>query len=126
MDLATIAGRLVYAHQLTQRVWRLDATGSNGLHDERYFTEFGTGVHIHPASECLWPGYELWGHHGEAYGLYSGAWYAPALEISFAYAVTGTPETPPARSARHPALNPFTESLMDAVMAAYAASPASK
>lgn len=126
MDLATIAARLKYAPELVRPVWRLDVTETNGVHDERYFTHFGTGVQTHPADESLWPGQEVWGHHGEAYGLYSGAWYAPALDLSFAYAVTGTPETPPARSARHPALNTFTEVLMDAVLAAYAASPASK
>lgn len=126
MDLATIAARLKYAPELTRQVWRLNVTEANGVHDERYFTRFGTGVQIHPADESLWPGYELWGHPGEAYGLYSGAWYVPELEISFAYAVTGTPETPPARSARHPALNTFTEILMDAVIAAYEASPASR
>ena len=126
MDLATIAARLKYAPELTRQVWRLNVTEANGVHDERYFTRFGTGVQIHPADESLWPGYELWGHPGDAYGLYSGAWYVPELEISFAYAVTGTPETPPARSARHPALNTFTEILMDAVIAAYEASPASR
>lgn len=126
MDLATIAGRLAYAPELTRRVWQLDAGESNGVHDQRYFTEFGTGVQIHPAAESLWPGYELWGHPGEAYGLYSGAWFVPALDISFAYAVTGTPESPPPRSANHPALNTFTERLMDAVITAYAASPASR
>ena len=126
MDLATIAARLKYAPELTRQIWRLNVTEANGVHDERYFTQFGTGVQIHPADESLWPGYELWGHPGEAYGLYSGAWYVPELEISFAYAVTGTPETPPPRSPRHPALNTFTDVLMDAVIAAYEASPASR
>ncbi len=126
MDLATIAGRLKYAPELTRDVWRLNALETNGVHDSRYFTRFGTGVQIHPEDESQWPGHELWGHPGEAYGLYSGAWYAPSLDVSFAYAVTGTPETPPARSQRHPALNTFTDILMDAVIAAYEASPASK
>ncbi|MEM7459445.1 MAG: serine hydrolase domain-containing protein [Pseudomonadota bacterium] len=126
MDLATVAARLKYAPELTRQIWRLNVTEANGVHDERYFTQFGTGVQIHPADESLWPGYELWGHPGEAYGLYSGAWYVPELEISFAYAVTGTPETPPSRSAKHPALNTFTEVLMESVIAAYEASPASK
>jgi len=126
IDLATLAARLKYAPELTREVWRLNSAESNGVHDERYFTKYGTGVQIHPATESLWPEKDLWGHHGEAYGLYSGAWYVPNLDISFAYAVTGSPETPPARSQRHPALNAFTEVLMDAVLAAYAASPASK
>lgn len=125
-DLATLAGRLKYAPALAKPVWKLNEAQSNGVHDARYYTQFGTGVHIHPASESLWPDQTLWGHHGEAYGLYAGAWYVPGLDISFAYAVTGTPETPPARSTRHPSLDQFTEVLMDAVMAAYAASPASK
>ncbi|MEL6860651.1 MAG: serine hydrolase domain-containing protein [Pseudomonadota bacterium] len=126
VDLATLAARLKYAPGLAQPVWTLNESQTNGVHDQRYYTQFGTGVHVHPAAESLWPGENLWGHHGEAYGLYAGAWYAPGLDLSFAYAVTGTPETPPARSARHPALDAFTEVLMDAVMAAYAASPASK
>lgn len=126
IDLATLAARLKYASELTKPVWTLNAGESNGVHDQRYFTSFGTGVQIHPAEESLWPGYEIWGHPGEAYGLYSGAWYVPDLNVSFAYAVTGTPETPPPRSTRHPALNTFTEVLMDAVLAAYAASPATK
>ncbi|WOR15070.1 serine hydrolase domain-containing protein [Hyphomonas sp. FCG-A18] len=126
LDLATIAGRLKYSPELTRPVWTLNEDASNGLHDQRYFTQFGTGVHIHPAAESLWPGQTLWGHHGEAYGLYSGAWYAPDLDLSFAYAVTGTPETPPARSVKHPALNTFTEALMDAVLAAYENSPAAR
>lgn len=126
LDLAMLAGRLKYTPELTAPVWTLNATGSNGIHDSRYFTQFGTGVHIHPAEESIWPDQLLWGHHGEAYGLYAGAWYAPQLDISFAYAVTGTPETPPARSQHHPALNTFTEILMDAVIAAYDKSPAIK
>lgn len=126
IDLATLAGRLKYAPELTTPVWRLNQAESNGLHDERYFTQFGTGVHIHPATESPWPDETLMGHHGEAYGLYAGAWYVPGLNVSFSYAVTGTPETPPARSQKHPALNTFTEVLMDAVIAAYAASPAIK
>jgi CubicO group peptidase (beta-lactamase class C family) len=126
LDLATIAGRLKYSPELTRPVWTLNEDASNGVHDQRYFTQFGTGVHIHPATESLWPGQTLWGHHGEAYGLYAGAWYAPDLDLSFAYAVTGTPETAPARSLKHPALNTFTEVLMDAVMLAYENSPAAR
>lgn len=126
VDLATLAGRLKYSPGLAKPVWTLNDSQTNGVHDERYYARFGTGVHVHPAEKSLWPGETLWGHHGEAYGLYAGAWYAPGLDLSFAYAVTGTPETPPARSKRHPALDTFTEVLLDAVKAAYAASPASK
>ncbi|MEO1643401.1 MAG: serine hydrolase domain-containing protein [Pseudomonadota bacterium] len=124
VDLARLAQLLADAPDLTTPVWTLNAAKTNGVHDGRYFTQFGTGVHIHPANESIWPGHTLWGHHGEAYGLYAGAWYAPQLDISFSYCVTGTPETPPKRSRQHPALNTFTEKLMDAVIAAYAASPA--
>ena len=126
IDLATLAARLKYASELTRPVWRLDAAQSNGVHDGRYFTQFGSGVQIHPADESLWPGHTLWGHPGEAYGLYSGAWFVPDLNVSFAYAVTGSPDTPPPRSDRHPALNRLTETLMDAVITAYETSPAIK
>lgn len=126
IDLATVAARLKYAPELTRPVWTLNQAETNGVHDQRYFTQFGTGVQVHPANESPWPGQTLWGHPGEAYGLYAGAWYAPDLNLSFAYAVTGTPDTPPARSERHPSLDGFTEILMDAVIAAYEASPAAK
>lgn len=119
LDLATIAARLKYASELTKPVWSLNRAESNGVHDQRYFTQFGTGVHIHSAEESPWPGQTMWGHHGEAYGLYAGAWYLPALDLSFSYCVTGTPETPPARSRVHPALNTFTEPLLRAVQLAH-------
>ncbi|MEM9841396.1 MAG: serine hydrolase domain-containing protein [Pseudomonadota bacterium] len=126
IDLATLAARLKYAPSLCEPVWTLNSAESNGVHDGRYYTQFGTGVQVHPAEESLWPGQTLFGHAGEAYGLYAGAWYAPDLDISFAFAVTGTPQTPPARSSIHPALNLFTETLMQAVIQAYETSPAVK
>ena len=119
IDLAMIAQLFTNTPQLTDPVWTLNADASNGIHDQRYFTQFGTGVHIHPAEESPWPGQTMWGHHGEAYGLYAGAWYLPDLDISLSYAVTGTPETPPARSKAHPALNTFTEPLLRAARFAY-------
>jgi CubicO group peptidase (beta-lactamase class C family) len=121
-DLAHLAELLADAPELTTPVWTLNKAETNGVHDERYFTQFGTGVHIHPAEESPWPGQTMWGHHGEAYGLYAGAWHLPDLNISVSYAVTGTPETPPARSKRHPALNTFTEPLLRAAKLAYAQS----
>jgi CubicO group peptidase (beta-lactamase class C family) len=119
LDLATIAAQLKYASELTKPIWPLNDAESNGVHDQRYFTQFGTGVHIHPAEESPWAGQTMWGHHGEAYGLYAGAWYLPDLDISLSYCVTGTPETPPARSKAHPALNTFTEPLLRAAVLAY-------
>ena len=127
LDLARIAHMLPAYPDLVTPVWMLNPTADNGDHDQRYFTAFGTGVQTHTADESIWPGQRLIGHHGEAYGLYAGAWHAPELGISFAYAVTGTPETPPARSTDHPALNRFTAPLMQAVRAAYASrSPANR
>jgi CubicO group peptidase (beta-lactamase class C family) len=119
IDLAQIAQLFTNSPQLTDPVWTLNEDASNGVHDQRYFTQFGTGVHIHPADESPWPGQTMWGHHGEAYGLYAGAWYLPHLNISVSYAVTGTPETPPSRSEVHPALNTFTEPLLRAARLAY-------
>ncbi|MEM1086238.1 MAG: serine hydrolase domain-containing protein [Pseudomonadota bacterium] len=118
-DLALLAQLLTDAPQLTTPVWTLNASGTNGIHDKRYFTQFGTGVHIHPAEESPWPGQTMWGHHGEAYGLYAGAWHLPDLGIAVSYAVTGTPEIPPQRSKAHPALNTVTEPLLAAARATY-------
>lgn len=114
LGLARMIHTLGSHSELSRPVWTLNADASNGLHDLGYFTAFGTGVHIHPAADSLWPGYELIGHHGEAYGLYAGAWHAPQSGLSFAYAVTGTPDRTPQRSSVHPALNEWTAPLVAA------------
>ena len=118
-DLALIAQLLPDTPELTNPVWTLNSDGTNGKHDDRYFMQFGTGIHIHPASDSPWPGQTMWGHHGEAYGLYAGAWHLPDLGISLSYAVTGTPEAAPQRSKAHPALNTFTEPLLAAARVAF-------
>lgn len=126
IDLAKIAWRLKTAPALTQPVWELNGRANNGEHDKRYFTAFGTGVHLYPSGSSFWPGQQLYGHHGEAYGLYAGAWYAPDLDIAFSYVATGSPDVPPRRSDQHPALNTFTQLLMTVVREAYAKSPAAR
>ncbi|MEM9937312.1 MAG: serine hydrolase domain-containing protein [Pseudomonadota bacterium] len=118
-ELALFASGLKDLPELTQPVWSLNDAMDNGDHDQRYFLSFGTGTQTHFAGESLWPGETMVGHHGEAYGLYAGAFYLPGQDVSLAYAVTGTPQTPPARSPKHPALDLFTAKLMQAVRQAY-------
>ncbi|MDJ0920205.1 MAG: serine hydrolase domain-containing protein [Henriciella sp.] len=124
-DLALLAGKLKDLPELTDPVWTLNEAMDNGLHDQRYFQAFGTGTQPHFAAESLWPEEDMVGHHGEAYGLYAGAFYLPGKDLSLAYAVTGTPETPPARSPEHPSLDLFTAELVRAARQAYEAASAS-
>lgn len=123
LDLVKLVEAAAREPILTEPVWQANSDLSNGDTDGGYYTAFGSGVQLYNETNSFWPGVALAGHHGEAYGLYAGAWHAPSLQLSFAYAVTGTPQMGP-RSADHPALNGFTAPLMHAVRDAYAASAA--
>lgn len=123
-DLAKLVDVVAREPVLIDPVWTANSDMSNGDTDAGYFTGYGSGVHLYDKASSFWPDVELAGHHGEAYGLYAGAWHAPALDLSFAYAVTGTPEDGPGE-ADHPALNGFTSPLVDAVRDAYMESAAS-
>lgn len=123
IDLATLVDAVAREPALTEPVWTANSDRSNGDTDDGNFTGYGSGVHLYDKANSFWPDVELAGHHGEAYGLYAGAWHAPELNLSFAYAVTGTPEAGPGE-ADHPALNAFTGPLVQAVQDAYIASAA--
>lgn len=59
-------------------------------------------MQIHPAIDSPLPGERLIGHHGEAYGLYSGAFHLPDRDVEIAFAVTGTYPEGRERHKRHP------------------------
>lgn len=94
--------------------WRFDANTWNGDTESGYFAAFGAGAHVHTPDDSPLPGYEIIGHHGEAYGLYCEAWHVPALDAEFAFAVTGTPDGTPPASPLHPAANIYTAPLFSA------------
>ena len=101
--------RTVAVHAVASRpAWVFDPATQNGDTDEGYFAVYGEGPQIHPASDSPVPGVKLIGHHGEAYGLYSGAWHAPELDAEIAYAITGSgTDFPP--SALHRTVNTWFE-----------------
>ncbi|MEM8636492.1 MAG: serine hydrolase domain-containing protein [Pseudomonadota bacterium] len=113
VDLARLAGAVGRTETMTEEVWRLNADGSNGDHLERIFQSFGTGVFLHEASVSAWPGQTMIGHHGEAYGLYAGAWHLPQKGIELAYAVTGTPDGIQPGGGIHPAFNVWEQALVN-------------
>ena len=113
VDIAKLVGHVGRISALTDEVWRLNETETNGIHDKRFFQSFGTGMFRHDADVSSWPGETLVGHHGEAYGLYAGAWRLPDLGIEVAYATTGTPEGRQPVGTVHPAFNIWSQSLMD-------------
>lgn len=107
--------RAVALHTVaSQPAWIFDPALQNGNTDDGYFTEYGEGPQIHPATDSPVTGVKLVGHHGEAYGLYSGAWHAPELDAEIAYAITGSPEGNPPPSGLHRTVNAWFEPAMHA------------
>ncbi|MEM9705745.1 MAG: serine hydrolase [Pseudomonadota bacterium] len=78
-------------------VWRYNPATENGATEGRFFQRYGLFVHTLTPEQTPFDE-PLIGHAGEAYGLYSGAWYAAdgdgEDEVSFAFAVTGTTRAP--------------------------------
>ncbi|MFN4186029.1 MAG: serine hydrolase domain-containing protein [Hyphomonas sp.] len=110
-DMAILARAAAAAPAMTTPVWRFDPARPNGDDEQLYFETFAAGAQIHEASASPIPGVKLIGHHGEAYGLYSGAFHAPALDAEIAFAVTGTSVPGTSRSPHHPVMVKATEPL---------------
>jgi CubicO group peptidase (beta-lactamase class C family) len=99
-ELCPLVRTIAVNETAARPAWVFDPATQNGDTDNGYFSVYGEGPQIHPASDSPVPGVKLIGHHGEAYGLYSGAWHAPDLDAEIAYAITGMPapedaEVPP-------------------------------
>lgn len=117
IDLARMAAAVGRTPELTNEVWRLNRDASNGYHEDKVFQSFGTGVFRHESSVSAWPGQTMLGHHGLAYGLYSGAWHLPQKGIEIAYVVTGTPEGAQPGGGVHPAFNVWEQSIVNIIRA---------
>lgn len=90
-ELCPLVRTIAVNETAARPAWVFDPAAQNGDTDNGYFSVYGEGPQIHPASDSPVPGVKLIGHHGEAYGLYSGAWHAPELDAEIAYAITGMP-----------------------------------
>ncbi len=94
--------RTIAAHPVASSpAWVYDPATQNGDTDDGYFSVYGEGPQIHPVTDSPVPGVKLVGHHGEAYGLYSGAWHAPELDAEIAYAITAPAKIPAFQPASH-------------------------
>ena len=96
-------------------VWKFDSENLNGDTDGNFFQAYGLGVQTLVDGQSVFDGHQLIGHPGEAYGLYSGAWVVKSDgagddEISFAFAVTGTPQRP--RAGAYSGFNNLEEKLV--------------
>ncbi len=120
-DMAILARAAAQDAAMARPVWRFDPAGPNGDDEQLYFETFTTGAQIHEANASPIPGVKLIGHHGEAYGLYSGAFHAPALDAEIAFAVTGTSVPGRDRSPHHPVIVKATEPLWAAAATLLAA-----
>ena len=105
--------------------WRFDPKAANGDTSGGLYPAAGLGVLAVKGEGRIWPGAELVGHSGEAYGLLAGLWRVGAdpasgrsQEVSFAYAVTGSTR-PPARGA-HAAFFDVEEPILRLAMEAAA------
>lgn len=101
-DIAALARAVAAEPAMTTPLWQFDPAQPNGDDERGYFTSFTAGAQIHAAATSPIPGVKLIGHHGEAYGLYSAAFHAPALDAEIAFAVTGTTPAGATRATRHP------------------------
>lgn len=104
LDMAVLARAAAAVPSMATPLWRHDAARPNGDDETGYFEMFAAGAQVHEAAASPIPGVTLIGHHGEAYGLYSGAFHAPALDAEIAFAVTGTSQPGTARAPRHPVM----------------------
>lgn len=118
-DIAVLAR--VAAKEMPRPSWRYDPALGNGDTEDGYYQCFGMGVQFHFPDESPIPGVRLLGHHGEAYGLYSGAFHAPDMDAEIAFAVTGTNHPGAERSVHHAVMVRATEPIWAAAEALLAA-----
>lgn len=116
-DMAILARAVASEPAMTRPDWRFHPARPNGDDEQLYFEAFAAGAQIHEAGASPVPGVKLIGHHGEAYGLYSGAFHAPHLDAEIAFVVTGTSTAGTARSGHHPVIVTATEPLWAAAEA---------
>jgi CubicO group peptidase (beta-lactamase class C family) len=110
-DIAILARATAKTPAMANPAWRFDPAQPNGDDEQLYFETYTPGAQIHEANASPVPGVKLIGHHGEAYGLYSAAFHAPALDAEIAFAVTGTSVPGRDRSPHHPVIVKATEPL---------------
>ncbi|MEM6708967.1 MAG: serine hydrolase domain-containing protein [Pseudomonadota bacterium] len=115
-ELAQLA-RLAGTEPALQGVeWRLETADGEEQNGDSWggaFYEVGLGSYQWPAERSPIPGTRMIGHDGEAYGLYSGAWYLPELDASIGFAVTGTPAGEQPAGGSHPGYNRWSQAMFD-------------
>lgn len=113
-DIAALVRMAAVDAGMQSPLWVHDQRDAGSITDGGYFSVYTAGLQIHPASDTPLPGHRLMGHHGEAYGLYSGAFHLPDLDAEIAFAVTGTGVEGGIRHERHPVVVNATAPLWEA------------
>jgi CubicO group peptidase (beta-lactamase class C family) len=113
-DIARLVRAAALEPGLADPVWTDDPARTGSDADGGYFSAYSAGLQIHPAEASPLPGQRLIGHHGEAYGLYSGAFHLPERDTGIAFAVTGSAADGASRQPRHPVVVKATAPLWDA------------
>ena len=112
-DMARLATAIQNCDEMQSSLWTFDALRPNGNDEDGAFRTFGLGTFIHEPEASPWPGVRLIGHHGEAYGFWGGAWWAPERDVTIAYGVTGVPDDAPPPKSWHPAMTQWEQTLLD-------------
>jgi CubicO group peptidase (beta-lactamase class C family) len=113
-DMAKLARITAADSGMAAPVWAHDPAAEGSDTDDGYFSAYTAGLQIHTASDSPLPGKQMIGHHGEAYGLYSGAFHMPDDDAEIAFAVTGTYEESRVRHGRHAVVIKATAPLWEA------------
>lgn len=122
-----LSGLLIKAERLPARhtpQWQYTPERPNGDSSEGLFQAWGLGVQRLLGRSGPQGGDRLdadaaftgWGHFGEAYGAYSGVFYAPARGNALVYLVTGVGNDPQAQRGRWSSLHRFEERIADALV----------
>lgn len=112
-DIARLAEIVARRPSLATPVWRYRASPPNGEIENDLFEASGHGCFHWTPEKSPIKGHAMIGHDGEAYGLYSGAWWLPHLKAQVGFAITGTPQgdQPPGRS--HAGYNIWSQTFFD-------------
>lgn len=112
-DLLILAQIIKARPGLHAVTWAYDSALKNGETADSHFLHYGDGLYVYPAEMSQISGKKMVGHHGEAYGLYSGLWVLPDHDIECVYAVTGSPEDILPSSGKTPDNRPYVQAFLD-------------
>ncbi len=112
--------------RMSAPIWIFDPARPNGHTDRGLLQSYGLSVHVPTGRDgdaFFGPDSADWrGHFGQAYGLQSGLFWNRRDGRTLTYMISGTPRDPEGLSGTRSAASPWEEVILDAALAAWAAS----